>query len=290
MRIKLVFPERKMRNLEYRQVQRVSSTTPVYAQAESGAGERSHVTSEQGLKGAKGINMNETGKRFLWVAVYAVAMAYLEAAVVIYLRALLHIELDHVSLGHYFIIEVGREGATIAMLVAVGWIAGRKLQDRLAYAAFAFGLWDIWYYVWLAVLIGWPETLFDWDILFLIPLRWWGPVLSPVVVALLLCIIGILAVIKTEREEKLQFTPTRLVASALGGLLVLYVFMADAIGALMRGNAGWDGRPSAFNWPLFLLAMVLMAVPSLRAIWPWRRNITAPPSLSLDELSTTRPQ
>lgn len=219
--------------------------------------------------------MTKVVRRLWWVAVYAVAMAYLEAAVVVYLRALLHIELTQVSLGHYFNIELGREAATIAMLVAVGWVAGRKLQDRLAYAAFAFGLWDIWYYVWLAVLIGWPETLFDWDILFLIPLRWWGPVLSPVLVALLLCVVSIFATVRTERGEKVEFTSARLVASVLGGLLVLYVFMADAIGALVRGYVGWDGRPSAFNWPLFLLAMVLLAVPSLQATWPWRRNATA---------------
>jgi len=218
--------------------------------------------------------MSETGKRFLWVSVYAVAMAYLEAAVVVYLRALLHIDLTHVSLGHYFNIEVGREAATIVMLVAVGWVAGRELQDRLAYGAFAFGLWDIWYYIWLAVLVGWPETLFDWDILFLIPLRWWGPVLSPVLVALLLCIVGIFVIVRIEQRDKVEFTTARLVALALGGLLALYVFMADAIGALMRGNMGWDGRPSTFKWPLFLLAIVLIAVPGLRATWPWGRNVT----------------
>jgi hypothetical protein len=219
--------------------------------------------------------MTRVMRKLWWVAVYAVAMAYLEAAVVVYLRALLHIELTHVSLGHYFNIEVGREAATIVMLVAVGRVAGRKLPDRLAYGAFAFGLWDIWYYIWLAVLVGWPETLFDWDILFLIPLRWWGPVLSPVLIALLLCIVGIFVIVRTERGDKMEFTTARLVTLALGGLLALYVFMADAIGALVRGNVGWDGRPSVFNWPLFLLAMALMAVPSLRATWPWRRNVTA---------------
>jgi hypothetical protein len=208
--------------------------------------------------------MTGVARKLWWVALYAVAMAYAEAAVVVYLRALLHVDLAlvvvvylrallHVdlalvSLGHYFNIEVGREAATIAMLVAVGWTAGRKLQDRLAYLAFALGLWDIWYYVWLAVLVGWPETLFDWDVLFLIPLPWWGPVLSPVLIALLLCVVGIFVVVRTERREKVEFTYARLFPSALGGLLALYVFMADAIGALLRGKApfpaghGPDGR------------------------------------------------
>jgi hypothetical protein len=100
-------------------------------------------------------------------------------------------------------------------------------------------------------------------------------VLSPVLIALLLCVVGIFVVVRTERREKVEFTYARLVASALGGLLALYVFMADAIGALVRGSAVWESQPSVFNWPLFLLSMVLMAVPSLQATWPWRRNVTA---------------
>ena len=113
--------------------------------------------------------MNDTSKRFLWVSAYAIAMAFLEAVAVAYIRKLLYITQDHVSLGPYVRMEVGREVATIVMLVAVGWMAGRKRPDRLAYGLFAFGLWDIWYYVWLKVLLGWPARLLDWDILFLIP-------------------------------------------------------------------------------------------------------------------------
>src|SRR5262245_16854815 len=124
--------------------------------------------------------MKHLAKQFFWVSVYAIAMALLEAVVVAYLRALLQITDQHVALGSYIPLEIGREVATIVMLVAVGWLAGRTGLERWAYGLFAFGLWDIWYYIWLKVLIGWPETLLDWDILFLIPLRWWGPVLSPV--------------------------------------------------------------------------------------------------------------
>ena len=41
----------------------------------------------------------------------------------------------------------------------------------------AFGIWDIFYYVFLKIIYDWPKSLFDWDILFLIPLPWWGPVI-----------------------------------------------------------------------------------------------------------------
>ena len=87
--------------------------------------------------------MRDLGQRFFWISAYAIAMALLEAVVVAYLRALLLITDEHVALGSYIPLEIGREVATIVMLVAVGWLAGRKVSDRLAYGLFAFGLWDI---------------------------------------------------------------------------------------------------------------------------------------------------
>lgn len=213
--------------------------------------------------------MNNTVQRFWWVSVYAIAMALLEAVVVAYLRALLQITDEHVALGSYIPMEVGREVATILMLVAVGWLAGRRGADRLAYGLFTFGLWDIWYYVWLKVLINWPDSLFDWDILFLIPVRWWGPVLSPVLIAGLICLTAVLAIVQMERGQRLNFTPTRLGVITLGGGLALYVFMADSLQALLQSRPDWDTlRPEPFQWPLFLAALALMAIPSLMATWP----------------------
>jgi hypothetical protein len=212
--------------------------------------------------------MKNIAKRFLWVSLYAIAMAALEAVVVVYLRGLLRITTDHVSLGQYVRMEVLREAATIAMLLAVGWLAGRGRLDRLAYGLFAFGLWDIFYYVWLKVLIGWPESLLGWDVLFLIPLRWWGPVLSPVLIAALICVVAVLAVVRMARGERLGITPGRVGTVALGGLLALYVFVSDSLHALLQGRPDWGMvRPGTFKWPLFLVALALMAVPSLMATW-----------------------
>ena len=195
-------------------------------------------------------------------------MAVLEAVVVVYLRGLLRITTDHVSLGQYVRMEVLREAATIVMLVAVGWLAGRGRLDRLAYGLFAFGLWDIFYYVWLKVLIGWPESLLGWDVLFLIPLRWWGPVLSPVLIAALICVVAVLAVARMARGERLGITPGRVGTVARGGLLALYVFVSDSLHALLQRQPDWGTiRPGTFKWPLFLVALALMAVPSLMATW-----------------------
>jgi hypothetical protein len=213
--------------------------------------------------------VRNVGKRFLWLAAYAIAMAFLEAVVVAYIRQLLHITDDRVSLGPYVSMEMWREVATIVMLVAVGWIAGRRGADRLAYGLFAFGMWDMWYYVWLKVLLDWPRTLLDWDVLFLVPLRWWGPVLSPVLIATLICVSAVLAVLRMERGKRLRITRARAAVAVLGALLALYVFMSDAIQALLAGRLDGDTlRPGPFKWPLFVIALALMAVPSLMATWP----------------------
>lgn len=214
---------------------------------------------------------NDIGKRFIWVSAYAIAMALLEAVVVVYIRGLLQITDYHVTLESFARMEVWREAATLVMLVAVGWLAGRRGNERLAYGLFAFGLWDIGYYAWLRVLIGWPVTLLDWDILFLIPLTWWGPVLSPMLIAALICVTAVLAIVRIERGERLRFTPARVGIIVLGGLLALYVFMSDSLHALLAGRSDWATlRPEPFKWPLFLVALALMALPSLAATWPRR--------------------
>lgn len=222
--------------------------------------------------------MNNPFKRFIWVSAYAIAMALLEAVVVVYLRALLRISDEQVVLGASLQMEAAREIATLVMLIAVGWLAGRHSSERWAYGLFAFGLWDIWYYVWLKVFINWPDSLLDWDILFLVPLRWWGPVLSPVLIAGLICLTAVLAIVRLERGERLGFTPARVGLVLLGALLALYVFMADALHAWLQNQPDWASlRPSPFQWPLFLVALALMAVPSLLATWPGRVSGILPP-------------
>src|SRR5512134_2459669 len=133
--------------------------------------------------------MRATLKTAAWIAAYAVAMAFVEAAVVVYLRALAPeqgpLEVLRTVLPQRIVpIEVAREAATLVMLLAVAVLAGRGGWQRFLVFAIAFGVWDIFYYVWLRVFIGWPRSLLDWDVLFLIPVPWIGPVLAPILVSL----------------------------------------------------------------------------------------------------------
>ncbi len=119
---------------------------------------------------------------------YAVAMGYLEAAVVVYLRAIYYPEgfsfplkpMDAGILG----MEIGREAATVVMIFAIAWAAARSRWQTLIGFALVFGVWDIAYYVGLKILLGWPPSLFELDVLFLIPTVWVGPVWAPSLIAL----------------------------------------------------------------------------------------------------------
>ena len=120
------------------------------------------------------------------VAVYATAMAIVEAMVVYYLRHLFALQYGALITPARFSFpqaylrhEQIREAATIVMLLAVAFLAGRGLLQMLAYFLFAFGVWDIGYYVALKIMLDWPASLATRDLLFLSPRQWWAPVWEP---------------------------------------------------------------------------------------------------------------
>jgi hypothetical protein len=205
--------------------------------------------------------------RLFHVAFFAVAMAWVEAAVVLYLRVLVDRLQPYQAdpLPHFGGLggaEIIREAATLAMLLAAGWLAGTNPRTRLAYGAFAFGVWDIFYYIFLIPLTGWPASLLDWDILFLIPLPWWGPVIAPVGISMLMITGGILMILLDRSGHPACLSNWMWLPALLGMGLVLYVFMAEAINASGRGMArAWEVLPVQFNWIAFLAGYGLMAVP-----------------------------
>jgi hypothetical protein len=147
------------------------------------------------------------------------------------------------------------------MIAALGVLAGSTWRRRVGYAALAFGVWDIFYYVFLRLISGWPRTLLDWDILFLLPLPWWGPVLAPVSIALLMILWGTLATRSREIATDAGWTWA---LGWAGIALALAVFTIDAWRALPDGrHAVLRVLPKTFNWPVFCVALLLIASPAL---------------------------
>jgi hypothetical protein len=214
---------------------------------------------------------------------FAIAMAYVEAAVVVYLRRLHGVEdlmADRAVLDPFVAaVETGREAATLVMLLALGFAAGRSRQSRLGIAFFAFGVWDIFYYVWLRTLLGWPASLLDPDILFLIPLPWWGPVLAPVLVALLMAAGGAAAVLHDGRGRRVRPRAADVAAAGAGALAILYAFMADALAALPASyEALARMQPAGFNWPLYLAGLAAIGWAAWRAVLSGPARPVAPPA------------
>ena len=190
------------------------------------------------------------------ILLYAIAMAYLEAAVVVYLRAALGvptgtifpIDLSPAAMPFGWI-EVGREGATLVMIGGVAWLAGRSPLERLAWAGVVFGIWDIGYYAFLWVFSGWPPSLGTWDLLFLLPAPWAGPVGAPIAVSAGLIGFGLACAGRLRSGGSVRFGKRHLGALLLGGAVVIASFLTNA-GLVLDG-----GTPTSFAWPIFAVGM-----------------------------------
>lgn len=175
-------------------------------------------------------NLLLSGK-LLWVTLFAVAMGMLESSVVIYLRELYY------PTGFQFplkatsytvaITEIFRELATLIMLLGIGMLAGKNKHERFAWFIYSFAIWDIFYYVFLYLLIDWPASLFDWDVLFLLPIMWVGPVWAPVFLSVLMILLAlcILYFLKHRPNANMKLLEWMLLVS--GALIVIIAFCKD---------------------------------------------------------------
>jgi hypothetical protein len=203
---------------------------------------------------SRGMNTNSAfGRELLWLAVFGVAFGYLESAVVVYLRTIAYAggfsfplePIPPLILGT----EMGREAATLAMLAAAALAPGGRALLKLARFLFCFGLWDIFYYVGLKTLLGWPPSLFTWDVLFLIPVPWSAPVFAPASVAVFFVAVGAYGIVKrgAVRTRLWQWG-----VGAAGGLLIFFTFLWN-VGPCVRNTA-----PASYPWILYGLGFAAL--------------------------------
>jgi hypothetical protein len=202
-----------------------------------------------------------------WMVAFFIAMAFLESAVVVYLRALYYPEgfdFPLVSMDPGLVVtELGREIATMIMLFAPAALVTQRALERFAWFCFGFGVWDIFYYVWLKVLLDWPASFGTMDLLFLIPVPWVGPVWAPVVISIGLITLAIL--ILKRRTALPGWRPDKLVWGMLLASVVLFLiaFMYDpvrqgfSVADLTRPEAFVEAYiPGPFPWWWFTLGVL----------------------------------
>ncbi len=205
----------------------------------------------------------KTSRTILSIALFSIAFAFVEASVVVYLRAIYYPEgfafpLKLMSNDHV-LVELCREVATIVMLAAAGILAGKSRWGKFSYFLIAFGVWDIFYYVWLKLTLHWPATLFDWDILFLIPLPWIGPVIAPVLVSIVMIAGGLLMIRREEREGLFRATRLMQLLVLIGTVVILFSFLCDA-DATLKLQLPKPYRYELLAAGLLCYAIVLMLV------------------------------
>lgn len=206
--------------------------------------------------------MNRMRRIIAALFLFGISFGYVEAAVVVYLRAIYDPVREHLHPGRKphdlfplispqqladagpenprrLAIEIGREAATMAMLAGIALACGRTFYESVA--AFAFGVWDIAFYGFLRVMIHWPDSLSTWDILFLIPLPWIGPVWAPVLVASTMIVCGLIAL----RRGGLPIPGRSWLGIAGGAAVIVLAFVWDF------RNIAAGGLPNRFHWPLF---------------------------------------
>jgi len=204
-----------------------------------------------------------TVRRTLWLTVFAVAMGWLEAAVVVYLRQLYYpggFEFPLIIIPQQIaVVELVRELTTLLMLLSVAVLVGRDRHDRFFVFGYLFGVWDIVYYFGLWAFRGWPASPLTWDVLFLIPVPWLGPVIYPMLVSCLLIGGYLLHEALRRRGRAIALTPVEWSVASVGAVTIVVAFC-------------WNWRvveqsvaPDRFPLALFVAGLLAGTAPFIRA-------------------------
>ncbi len=208
------------------------------------------------------------------------AMAFLETTVVVYLRALYYpegfefpLKMMDFSIGK---VEFFRELATLVMILTVAMLTGKTKNQKFAAFIFVFAVWDIFYYVFLYITLAWPVSLMTWDILFLIPVTWVGPVIAPVINSIMMIILaaGILYAEKVGLKKILLKRDWWLLI--IGSIIVIIAYCEDFVAFLLNDytlselfkviyseeviEKSLTYIPVDFAWIIFLVGITLHAL------------------------------
>lgn len=205
-------------------------------------------------------------KKIIVLSIFGVAMAFLEAAVVVYLRALYYPDgfqfpMEIIS-GRIAATEIGREAATLLMLWAIAQLSGKNFKERFSYFCFSFGLWDLFYYFWLKVLINWPVEWLEWDILFLIPAPWIAPWLVPALVSLAMISASLIVLFNPHRFLKNIFSRMEWFLVLSGAAIIMVSFFYQTLNVLN------GAIPEHYPWWIFLTGFLLgLGIFFRRTVW-----------------------
>ncbi len=194
-------------------------------------------------------------RQLFWLMIWGVAFAYIEASVVVYLREIYYLDGFTfpvvIAEPHMVITEVVRELATLLIMWATVNLTYQILQSKLAAFMVIFGIWDIFYYLFLKIILNWPETLNSWDILFLIPVPWVGPIWAPIVVSIGLIYAGISILVQNDKGHFLDFGSKFMLLELIAGVIIIVSFLIPGYAVIT------ESVPSYFPQYLFWAGFIM---------------------------------
>lgn len=207
----------------------------------------------------------ETTNKIIQISIFSIAMAFLETAVVVYLRILYFPKLHQQVLVEpnslILITELGRELSTIIMLYAAAFLCSENKAQRFGFFVYSFAIWDLFYYVFLKLLLNWPSSILDWDLLFLLPVPWIGPVLAPCITSISMIILAACVLLIGKRNTVVHFTLACKVLLTIGFTIIILSFINYSVDIAINFLLGNQSNfiiqnlkqfiPTNFNWLLF---------------------------------------
>lgn len=221
---------------------------------------------------------HNTIKYFIITGIFGIAMGFLEAIVVVYLREIYYptgFEFPLTLLSPKMIsIEWLREITTIIMLAMIGILAGKDKLEKLLFFLYAFAIWDITYYLGLKIILNWPESLLTWDILFLIPVPWLGPVLAPIICSITMIFFAISLIYLKEKGFSVKINIYQWTFIIIGAVLIFLSFIWDYSKIIVENKflleffnlatneefikLSSQYKPTYFNWFIFIIGEILI--------------------------------
>ena len=210
-------------------------------------------------------------KRFMIMVAFAAAFAYIESAVVVYLRVIFYpdgftfplpniLAVDPAQ-KYLLLTEIGREAATLVLILTAAYLLGRNRRQRFAYFLAIFAVWDIFYYVWLKVILDWPASIMDWDILFLIPTLWASAVLYPVIISVIMLAFAVLILHRDAIDKPIKLAPLDWLIFAVAAVVIVVSFCTAGP---YIDKADYKAH---FYWPIFALGAASAVAAFLKCLF-----------------------
>jgi hypothetical protein len=140
----------------------------------------------------------------------------------------------------------------------------------------------------LKLFLNWPPSVFTWDVLFLIPVVWVGPVLAPVICSCTMILLATGILFREIKGHPIRIIPWEWFLCFTGAFAIFITFIWDYSKIILEGgflSRYWTlannehflriishYKPDTYHWGLFLLGEGLIVLSFMLALYRTRKG------------------